>query len=170
MNYLRENNVTVYTIYKVMYYSGARLSEAIYLIRNIEEFRRNRLPEKDFKSIGYIDLDEAVRINVHWSRGYKRCDFLWLPKDLFEELVKTMIDRRNVSKYAERHSLLKPKYVRKLHYQILEDLIEDVSLREFMQNRYEKLRVGDTNYSKLVLRADKTYVGKILPRLKSYLS
>ena len=38
-----------------------------------------------------------------------------------------------------------------------------------MQNRYMGLTVGDTNYSKLVLRADKAYVEKVLPKLRKVL-
>ena len=152
-----------------MYYSGARLEEACYLLRNLLRFRK-QLPQREFKALGYVDLDEAVRINIHWNRGRKRCEHLWVPKTLFSSLKPMNIEAKSVSTYVRKHELLLPKFMGKLHYQILEDLIEDVSLRNFMQNRYKELTVGDINYSKLVLRADKAYVEKVLPKLRGILN
>lgn len=58
--------------------------------------------------------------------------------------------------------------LRKLHYQLMEDLEIDLELRELIQNRYAKIEnvVGLTNYSKIVLRADQAYVQRILPELR----
>ena len=169
MEYLKKNDPYYYFTYKIMYYSGARLQEAVYIIANINNFHRE-LPQKEFEAIGYVDLGNAVRLNVHYDRGRKRCSHLWLPKQLFQEIRPLEVSSRAVSYYARDHNLMQPKLVRKLHYQILEDLIEDISLRNFMQSRYSKLTIGDTNYSKLVLRADKAYAEKVLPKLRGILN
>jgi len=165
MRFLRKRNYLYYIVYEIMYYSGARLEEATYLIENYKSFLK-RIPPHMVKTIGYVDLGSAVRVNIHYNRGRKRCEHLWLPKQLFLSLRETAVSARNISYYARDHKLMQPKLVRKLHYQILEDLIVDVSLRNFIQNRFYKLTVGDLNYSKLVLRADKNYVSIILPELE----
>ena len=168
ISYLRKHDPHYFLAYRIMFYSGARLQEACWLIGNIGLFHV-KLPQREFRVRGCVDLGEAVRLNVHWNRGFKRCSHLWLPKKVFYEIKPVTVSSRAVSYYARDHGLMQPKLVRKLHYQILEDLIEDVSLRDFMQNRYMGLTVGDTNYSKLVLRADRAYVEKVLPKLRKVL-
>jgi len=168
MKYLRQHNPLAHRIYEIMYFSGCRLEEAAYLLANVKMFFR-KLPQREFKALGYIDLGEAVRINIHYNRARKRCEHLWMPKQLFLSLKPISVKPKKISDYVKARGLLRPKLVRKLHYQTLEDLIEDVSLREIMQNRYEKMTVGDTNYSKLILRADKAYTEKILPKLNNNL-
>ena len=168
IRYLKQHSLLNHTVYEIMYYTGCRLEEACYFLANVNTFRI-RLPQREFLALGYVDLGEAVRVNVHWNRKRKRCEHLWMPKQFFYKLKPVNVSSKAVSSYAKKHKLLQPKMLRKLHYQILEDLIEDVSLRNFMQNRYKELTVGDINYSKLVLRADKAYVEKVLPRLREVL-
>jgi len=167
LEFLKEHKPIYGKVYEIMYYSGARLEEAAYFLSNIRKFHR-KLPQKEYKAIGYVDLDSAVRINIHYNRGRKRCEHLWLPKQLFQTLKTVKITAREITDYAKKHGLLRPKYVRKLNYQVLEDLIDDVTLRDFLQNRYYRLTIGDLNYGKMILRADRTYCETILPKLKHY--
>jgi len=167
LDFLRNRRWDYYIVYKIMYYSGARLEEACYFLRNINRFRvRVERPEP----IGYVDLGNAVRVNVHWNRGKKRCEHLWLPKQLFFSLSRLDVNAKDVSDYAKKHNILRPKYMRKYHYQVLEDLVEDISLRNFMQNRYSKLTIGDTDYGKIIKRADKAYTDIVLPVLERNLN
>ena len=176
-------------LYLVMYYSGARAEEAAHLLR----IARDLQPithERSIEDVGYVELGgTAVRVALHFNRGKKRCEFLWLPKDLFETLRTWRGEEpsardlsayiRNVKKYLRRkgnsgtaEKLLPLKMLRKLHYQAMEGLEIDLEIRELLQNRYAKIEnvVGLTNYSKIVLRADQVYVEKILPELERRLS
>ena len=166
LSFLKNRRPDYYLVYIVMYYSGVRLEEACYFLRNINRFRvRVERPEP----IGYVDLGRAVRVNVHWNRGKKRCEHLWLPKQLFFSLSRLDVNAKDVSDYAKKHNILRPKYMRKYHYQVLEDLVEDISLRNFMQNRYTKLTIGDMDYGKVIKRADQTYTNIVLPILEKNL-
>ena len=176
-------------LYLVMYYSGARAEEAAHLLRIAKDLQPIT-HERSIEDVGYVELgDTAVRVALHHNRGKKRCEFLWLPKDLFETLrswhgeMPTARDLsayiRNTKKHLRRkgadeaaEKLLPPKMLRKLHYQTMEDLEIDLEIRELLQNRYARIEnvVGLTNYSKIVLRADRIYVEKILPELKQRLA
>jgi len=145
-------------VYEVMGYSGGRLKEACYLLNNSHRFRA-------------VDLGEAVRVVMGYNRGFKRCEYLYLPKELWLRIRagKWNVSAKNVTTYARKNKLILPKLVRKFHYQVMEDLGVDKEVRAFIQNRYSEITVSDEAYSKLVTRADQAYVNKILPRLQETL-
>ncbi len=156
--------------YLVMYYSGARVEEAARLIQiagELEELPR----EQALRSIGYVRLGRSVRVAMHYNRGRKRCDFLWLPEWLFELVRKAeyKINARALSTYARKHAAMPPKLVRKLHYQLMEELEVDKELRDVIQNRPSGLSVGDIHYSRVIERADAEYEQRILPYLEERL-
>ncbi|WP_156328058.1 integrase [Pyrodictium delaneyi] len=163
-------------LYKIMYYSGARAEEAEYLVRAAASLKPVS-HQRSLEQTGYVELGDAVRVALHFNRGKKRCEFLWLPREVFEEARAWHGEppsARRLSYYVRnirRRSgldLAPPKMLRKHHYQLMEDLEIDLELRELIQNRYAKIEnvVGLTNYSKIVLRADQAYVEKILPELR----
>ena len=177
-------------MYLIMYYSGARGEEAEYLIRVAPELEPIT-HERGIEATGYIDLGEAVRAALHYNRGNKRCEYLWLPAWLLEaarqanKLLQELEEKegrridlsRRLSYYINnlrkrnedlKPKLLPPKMLRKLHMQVMEDLEISLEIRVVIQNRYDL--IGDvvslTNYSKILLRADQAYVEKILPALR----
>ncbi len=157
--------------YLVMYYSGARVEEAARLIRiagELEELPR----EQALRAVGYVRLGEAVRVAMHYNRGRKRCDHLWLPHWLLEELRSHGLElsARALSTYARRHGAMPPKLVRKLHYQLMEELEVDKEIRDLIQNRPSGLSVGDIHYSRVLYRADHEYEHHILPYLEQQLN
>lgn len=153
--------------YLIMYFSGARAEEAARLLRGAVELRRVT-HEQSLRYKGYVVVTgNAVRVALHYNRGKKRCDFLWLPHWLFDLLraKHIVIDARALSTYARKHDAMHVKLVHKLHYQLMEDLGIGKEVREVIQNRVGELDVGDIHYSKVILRADKIYSEVVLPAL-----
>ena len=156
--------------YYIMYYSGARVEEAVKLMqmaRDLDEIPK----EQALRNLGAVRLGKTVRVAIHYNRGRKRCDFLWLPAWLFD-LIKEKryeLNARALSTYARKHGAMLPKLVRKLHYQLMEELEVDKELRDVIQNRPSGLSVGDIHYSRVLDRADAEYERRILPYLEEKL-
>ncbi len=156
--------------YLVMYYSGARAEEAVHLIQTARDLREITR-EQALRSTGFIVLGKSVRVALHYNRGRKRCDFLWLPVWLFD-LVRARqyeLNARAMSTYARKHNAIHQKLVRKLHYQLMEELEIDKEIRDVIQNRPSGLSVGDIHYSRVLERADEAYEQRILPFLEEQL-
>jgi len=159
-----------------MYHGGTRAEEAEQLVRIAKELEPIT-HERSLEETGYVDLGSAVRVAMHFNRGKKRCEYLWLPRGVLEEARSWRGEApsaRRLSYYIRNIrrrtglDLAPPKMLRKHHYQLMEDLEIDLELRELIQNRYAKIEnvVGLTNYSKILLRADQAYIEKILPELR----
>ena len=145
-------------VYLVMAYSGARLDEACHLVNNAGRFEA-------------VYLGEAVRVNMGYNRGYKICEYLWMPEFLYRIILRAnlKVTDKNVSTYARKRGLLRPKLVRKAHYQLMEDLGISKEIRDFIQNRYSDLGVSEESYSKIRARADQAYEEVVLPKLNELL-
>ena len=163
-------------MYLIMYYSGARLAEAEHLIRTAKELRPLTF-DQALEYRGYLSLGKAVRIALHYNRGKKRCEFLWLPAWLFELIQEYQGEPRAraltsyVRNLKTRQGLdvMDPKLVRKLHYQLMEQAEVDRDIRELVQNRLGRATVGDIAYSRILRRADEEYEQRILPFLEERL-
>lgn len=163
-------------MYLIMYYSGARLAEAEHLIRIAKELRPLTF-DQALEYRGYMTLGKAVRIALHYNRGKKRCEFLWLPAWLFELLrgyqgeprARALTSYVRNLKARQGLELMDPRLVRKLHYQLMERAEVDRDIRELIQNRLGKATVGDIAYSRILRRADEWYEQRILPFLEERL-
>ena len=67
-----------------MYHGGTRAEEAEQLVRIAKELEPIS-HERSLEDTGYAELGDAVRIALHFNRGKKRCEYLWLPREVFEE-------------------------------------------------------------------------------------
>jgi len=152
---------TYKTILELLYYSGARLSE---IIKMIKEFNENNLV--------YFEDKGFCRYGLFWHRGRKRCDWIYIPKEYIPSIRKL---KKRIGKYDNiRDNLydrykIKPKLYRKLHYQICRESGIDKEICDFFQSRISNLSIGDIHYDNLLKRADNTYE-KILQNLRSLLS
>ena len=164
-------------MYIIMYYSGARLTEAEHLIRVARELKPVTF-DQALEYRGYIVLGNSVRVALHFNRGKKRCDYLWIPEWLFQLLrgyekepprARALTSYVRNKKSREGLDLLDPKLVRKLHYQLMEQLEIDKDVREIIQNRIGRTTVGDIAYSRILRRADEAYEARILPNLEARL-
>ncbi|MCE4625107.1 MAG: hypothetical protein F7C35_04505 [Desulfurococcales archaeon] len=157
-------------MYIIMYYSGARAAEAEYLIRVARGLQPVSF-DQALEYRGYLELGRSVRVALHYNRGKKRCEFLWLPAWLFNLILsyeKEPPTARALTSYIRNIKvrkgldLMDPKMVRKLHYQLMEQAEVDKDIREIIQNRIGRATVGDIAYSRILRRADEAYEHRIL--------
>ena len=172
-------------LYIIMYYSGARITEAIRLLETAKTLGPVTPEQAKNGAKGYIPLGKAVRVALHYTRGRKRCDYLWLPAWLFELAqryrgepptdqgirsyyrdLKARLEAEARERGEKPPRLVPPGDVRALFYQLLEDLEVDLEIRYVLSNRYSKLTVSELHYSKILRRADEAYEQRILPFLE----
>jgi intergrase/recombinase len=74
------------------------------------------------------------------------------------------IDRRTVTRYAVRHGLLAPKYMRKVSWRLMVKAMPREVAR-FIQSRFGELRISEARYEDLLSEADNHYP-KYLEKLR----
>jgi len=135
-------------LFKILLYSGVRFSEAFKLIN---EFDEDQLECND----------EFCRYPLFWTRGRKRCDYVYLPRYLVDDLKKykgAFAGRnvRTVGRKLEKKFSVKLKLFRKLFYQTCRDIASG-EICDFFQSRVSRLTIGDRHYDNLVERGDRYY-------------
>ncbi|RLG74436.1 MAG: integrase, partial [Thermoprotei archaeon] len=159
MEFLKQRHELYYLYYLLMYFSGIRLE---HVVRLVAEYR----PEE----VVYVDMmDEYTQRLVCFEKfcryylgykGGKPCDWVYFPKELVELLERyggTKRDRSKVSDYARYHNLLRPKYLRKLHWQIGKKVVRDKDVLRFIQSRFGELKISEERYADLLSDADEEY-------------
>jgi intergrase/recombinase len=76
---------------------------------------------------------------------------------LLEKHAGAWRDRGKVSDYARKHNLLRPKYIRKLNWRVLEAVITREAAAKFIQSRFSELEISKAVYSDLLAQADYWY-------------
>jgi len=135
-------------LFEILLYSGVRFSEAVKLINEFDER-------------GLECFDEFCRYPLFWSRGRKRCDWVYLPAFLVDELRRLRgayvgKNLRTVYRNLKRKFNVDVKDYRKLFYRVCRDVSEK-EVCDFYQGRISKLSTGDKYYDDLMRRADKGY-------------
>jgi intergrase/recombinase len=168
LKYLEENHELYYLVYRLMLEGGLRLSHALLLI---ESFSPRELVE-----VPGVGL-ETTRLVCFEGRGFcryyvgvrgtqKPCEWAYLSTTtlkLLEGYAGESLDRNSVRKYARRHGLLPPKYVRKVAWRLMVRAMPREVAR-FVQSRFGELKVSEARYEDLLSEADEYY-----PKYLSYL-
>ncbi|MEM1913824.1 MAG: integrase, partial [Thermofilaceae archaeon] len=100
------------------------------------------------------------RYYLVWSRGKKRCEWIYFPATLTEYLKMW---RGKIGKYDTVRDTLydyygvKVKDFRKLFYRVCRDVGVEGAICDFYQSRISGLSIGDLHYDDIVTRADKQY-------------
>lgn len=83
---------------------------------------------------------------------------------LLREFAPKRISRHQIRKYAKRHELVLPKFMRKASWRLM---IKSMSreVARFIQSRFGELRVSEARYEDLLGEADEQY-----PRYLEHLS
>jgi len=144
-------NSTDDPIINILFYSGLRIIEAVYV-------SNNAIPFEDFGSFR--------RYEVKWSRGQKRCDYAYIPS--FVALKPTEV---NLDHFA-RQFAMNPKLLRKFFYRTAKRTAlenrADPLIVDFYQSRVSKFSVGERHYGELRSEADELYP-KVVDSLKGVL-
>jgi len=142
-------------IYDVLVNSGFRGSEARYLIENIKKFKA-------------VDLDSFVRVHVDLQRGSKNEFVMYLPKEVYNELLKWdgKLPHQDTVEDIFREAGLNIKYFRKWWRLTLKQLGIDSEDIEAYQGRITT--IGGKHYTDFIPILDKNY-SKIQQKIKQYL-
>ena len=135
-------------IFKLLIYSGIRFKEVIKLINEFDESKLEC-------------FEHHCRYPLFWWRGRKRCDWVFLPRDLVEELrrYKGWYRGKNIcslTRYFEKKYGVWLKAFRKLLYRACKE-ITGKEVCDFIESRVSKLTIGDLHYDDLIARADNIY-------------
>jgi len=162
-----------YILYKVLYFSGARLEEGIKLLTmwNPSEAVENPITGRIGPRLICFEDKGFCRYGLFWYRGHKRCDYIYMPIQLareIEELGRVSINAKAASTYYRKHGVVAPKMLRKLFYQVVVDATSDRELADFYESRIPRA-VGPKHYDDMQRRADREYP-RILAVLRKQLS
>ncbi len=141
---------------KTMLYSGIRFSESVKLVNEFDESK--------------IECFQGFcRYELFWSRGRKRCDWVYLPIELVKEIEKHRgrfrgVKIHSLSRRLEKKLGISLKLFRKLHYRLCRSFL-DKEICDFYQSRISKLSVGDIHYDNLLEKCDKNYP-KLVKRIQ----
>ncbi|MEM4429608.1 MAG: integrase [Thermofilaceae archaeon] len=126
-------------VYKLLIYSGLRLSEVCKLLREQQEDR-------------WIKADGFWKYPLSWKRGSKQVFYCYT----VEKPPKLNISDKWVSNWAAKNNVLNPKYVRKWVAMKMLSLGISEEAVNFIQGRVPQ-SVLAKHYLKLSLLADETY-------------
>jgi len=143
-------------IYNVLVSTGCRLVEALYLIENVKRLRAVKL--------GY----GAVRVHVDLQRGSKNEFVMYLPVEVYNQVLKWRgeLPHEDTVEEAFRKLGLPVKYFRKWFRQKLKELGIDSEDIEALQGRVSS--IGGRHYTDWIPILDKDNQ-KIMPHIKKYL-
>ncbi|NPA97993.1 MAG: hypothetical protein GXO43_01305 [Crenarchaeota archaeon] len=127
------------TVYKYLLYTGLRLREAVYLLRNIDRLRKTR-------------LDGFYRVELDLERRTKKAYVAYTP----EIPPRILITDKEVSEYARRNKLLAPKYIRKFVSTQMAKLGIPENAIDFIQGRIPE-KIIRKHYLDLLALADMHY-------------
>ena len=167
MEFLREKHELYYLYYLIMYYSGIRLEHVVKLVETYNPEEIVYVEMMDDYTVRLVCFEEFCRYYLGY-RGGKPCEWAYFPKELVSLLSKykgTKRDRAVVSKYALRKGLLRPKYLRKLHWRVGKKAIRDKDVLRFIQSRFGELKISEEKYGDLLADADSEYP-KLMEMLK----
>lgn len=149
----RVKDTEYFVVGKILLASGIRGSEAAKLVREYDP--------------GKLEFyGETVLYRMKWYRGYKACEYVFMPKALHGELESIAGSSSITKKKLER--MLRPVSIfRDFLYQRLKDMgYRDEAA--FIESR--ELPVSEEHYDKIKQRAIKAYREKWIPYIENILS
>jgi intergrase/recombinase len=161
MDYLRERHRVYYAVYRVMLESGARFEHVLRMIELWNPDDTVEIPGTGIVTRRLVCLDDRgfCRYYMGLREGTKPCEWIYFSAEsltLLLEFVPKHINRHQVRKYAKRHGLLLPKYMRKIAWRLMIKAMSREVAR-FIQSRFGELRVSEARYEDLLSEADENY-------------
>ncbi|MEM4971023.1 MAG: integrase [Sulfolobales archaeon] len=162
LDFLRERHRVYYVVYRVMLESGARFE---HVLRMVETWKPSEVVE--LPGVGL----ETKRLVCFEDRGFcryymglkgpeKPCEWIYMSLEstkLLNAIAPKNIDRNAVRKYAKRHNLVLPKYMRKITWRLMIKAMPREVAR-FIQSRFGELKVSEARYEDLLSEADENYL------------
>ena len=169
IEFLRKNHELYYLYYLIMYYSGIRLEHVVKLVENYNPKEIVYVEMRDEYSPRLVCFEDDGFCRYYLGyKGGKPCEWVYFPKELLgliEKYKGTRRDRASISKYAVKKELLRPKYLRKIHWRVGKKVVSDKDVVRFIQSRFGELKVSAERYADLLSDADSEYP-KLMEALK----
>jgi len=159
--YLKQYHQTYYTIYRVMLESGARFEHVLKMIAEWSPDETIEMPGTVIVSKRLVCFEDRGFCRYYMGlRGpEKPCEWIYFSIEalkMLERIVGKRINRHQIRKYAKRHDLILPKFMRKVAWRLMIKVMSREVAR-FIQSRFGELRVSEARYEDLLEEADKNY-------------
>ena len=161
LDYLREHHKVYYALYQVMVESGARL---VHVLKMVEEWSPDdvvEIPGTGIVTRRLVCFEEKGFCRYYMGlRGpEKPCEWIYFSissLSILQTFVPKHINRHQVRKYAKRHGLVLPKYMRKVAWRLMIKAMSREVTR-FIQSRLGELKISEARYEDLLSEADQAY-------------
>ena len=168
LDYLKQHHQTYYAIYQVMLESGVRYVHVLKMVAERSPGEIVEIPGTDIVSKRLVCFEDRGFCRYYMGlRGpEKPCEWVYFSLDtlkLLKDIAGKRINRYQITKYAKRHNLILPKYMRKTAWRLMIRVMSREVAR-FIQSRFGELRVSEARYEDLLSEADENY-----PKYLSYL-
>jgi len=168
LNYLKQHHQTYCIIYQVMLESGVRY---VYVLKMVAEWSPSEtveIPGTDIVSKRLVCFEDRGFCRYYMGlRGpEKPCEWVYFSLNTLKtlkDIAEKKINRYQITKYAKKHNLVLPKYMRKVAWRLMVKTMSREVAR-FIQSRFGELRVSEARYEDLLSEADEAY-----PRYLEYL-
>jgi len=172
MRYLKQHHEKYYLIYKLMIEGGLRLSHAVHIVKTFNPSQVVEIPEIHLETPRLVCFQDKgfCRYYVGVKGSQKPCEWAYFSIETLKILnvyTGSSIDRKTVTRYAIRHGLLAPKYMRKVSWRLMIKVMPREVAR-FIQSRFGELKISEARYEDLLSEADEHYL-KYLSFLQSTL-
>jgi intergrase/recombinase len=168
MHFLMEKHKVYYVIYRLMLEGGLRLSHALHVVATFSPSEVVEIPEIQLETSRLVCFQGKgfCRYYIGVRESQKPCEWAYLSIETLE-LIKSFapknVSRHLVRRYAKRHGLLAPKYMRKASWRLMIKVMPREVAR-FVQSRFGELKISEARYEDLLSEADEHY-----PKYLNYL-
>jgi len=161
LEFLKDHHRTYYTVYRIMLESGTRFEHVLKMVESWKPEETVEIPGVgvETKRLVCFEEKEFCRYYMGLRGSEKPCEWVYMSLGavkLVYEVAGTKISRQNVWRYAKRHSLVAPKYMRKVAWRLMVKAMSREAAR-FIQSRFGELKISEARYEDLLSEADKAY-------------
>ena len=162
LDYLKQHHKIYYMIYRVMLESGARFEHTLRMIAEWSPDETIEIPGSAIVTKRLVCFEDRGFCRYYMGlRGpEKPCEWIYFSIESLKTLegfTGKRINRHQIRKYAKRHGLILPKYMRKVAWRLMVKTMSREVAR-FIQSRFGELRVSEARYEDLLGEADKDYL------------
>lgn len=147
---------------------GLRFSSALHVVATFSPSEVVEIPEIGLETSRLVCFSDKgfCRYYVGIRETQKPCEWVYMSIETLE-IIKSFapkkIRRRVLGKYAREHSLVVPKYMRKVSWRLMVRVMPREAAR-FIQSRFSELKISEARYEDLLNEADEYY-----PKYLSYI-
>jgi intergrase/recombinase len=161
LDHLKGNHELYYVVYRLMLEGGLRLSHALTLIRSFNPDEVVEVNELDVDTQRLVRFQDKgfCRYYLGVRRGVKPCEWAYFSTETLEMLKRCAgrrVGRYAIRKYCRRNGLLASKYMRKVAWRLMIQVMPREVAR-FIQSRFGELKVSEARYEDLLSEADEHY-------------